>query len=34
MIPEGVSGEEDDKITKDAYNHSRRILGFEEITEI
>jgi len=34
MVPEGVSGEEDDKITKDAYNYSRRILGFEEIDEI
>jgi len=28
------SGEEEDKIVKDAYNRSRRILGFEEIDEI
>jgi len=34
MVPEGASSEEDDKINKDAYNHSRRILGFEEIDEI
>jgi len=32
--PENCSSEEDDKITKDAYNRSRRILGFEEIEEI
>ena len=34
MIPDGCSGEEDSKITKDAYNYSRRVLGFEEIEEI
>ena len=34
IIPENASGEEDSKIVKDAYNHSRRILGFEEIDEI
>jgi len=34
IIPEGVSSEEDDEITKDSFNHSRRILGFEEIDEI
>jgi len=34
IVPEGVSGEEDDKITKEAYNYPRRILGFEEIDEI
>ena len=33
-IPENCSGEEEDKIVKDAYNHSRRILDFEEIDEI
>ena len=33
-IPEDCSGEEEDKIVKDAYNRSRRILGFEEIDEI
>lgn len=34
MIPENASSEEDDKITKDAYNYSRRVLGFKEIKEI
>jgi len=33
-IPDDCSDEEDDKIVKDAYNRSRRILGFEEIDEI
>jgi len=33
-IPDGCPGEEEDKIVKDAYNRSRRILGFEEIDEI
>ena len=32
--PDDCSGEEDDKITKDVYNRSRRILGFQEIDEI
>jgi len=34
MVPDGCSSEEDSKITKDAYNYSRRVLGFEEIDEI
>ena len=34
MIPENASSEEDDKITKETWNHSRRVLGFEEIDEI
>ena len=34
MIPEGVTDEEDDKITKDTWNRARRILGFEEIDKI
>jgi len=33
-IPDDCSSEEDDKIVKDAYNRSRRILGFEEIDEL
>jgi len=33
-IPEDCSGEEEDKIVKDACNRSRRILGFEEIDKI
>jgi len=33
-IPEDCSSEEDDKIVKDTWNRSRRILGFEEIDEI
>ena len=32
--PDDCSGQEEDKIVKDAYNRSRRILGFEEIDEI
>ena len=32
--PDDCSDEEEDKIVKDAYNCSRRILGFEEIDEI
>ena len=32
--PNDCSSEEEDKIVKDSYNHSRRILGFEEIDEI
>jgi len=32
--PENCSSEEEDKIVKDALNHSRRVLGFEEIDEI
>jgi len=32
--PEDCSDEEDDKIVKDAYNRSRRILGIEEIDEM
>ena len=34
ITPENCSSEEDDQITKDAYNRSRRILGFEEIDKI
>ncbi len=34
ITPESCSSEEEDKIVKDAYNHSRNILGFEEIDEI
>ena len=34
IIPDGCSSEEDSKSTKDAYNYSRRVLGFEEIEEI
>ena len=34
IVPDGCSSEEDSKITKDAYNYSRRVLGFEEIDEI
>jgi len=34
ITPENCSSEEEDKIVKDAYNHSRKILGFEEIDEI
>lgn len=34
LIPEGCSDEKDTEITKDAFNHSRKILGFEEIEEI
>ena len=34
IVPDGCSDEEDNKITKDAYNYSRRVLGFEEIEEI
>jgi len=34
ITPENCSSEEDDQITKDAYNRSRMILGFEEIDEI
>jgi len=33
-IPVDVSGEEDTRITQNAYNKIRRILGFEEIDEI
>ena len=33
-IPDDCSGEEEDKIVKDTWNRSRRILGFEEIDEI
>ena len=32
--PDDCSSEEEDTIVKDAYNRSRRILGFEEIDEI
>ena len=32
--PENCLSEEEDKIIKDAYNRSRRVLGFEEIDEI
>jgi len=32
--PDDCSSEEEDKIVKDSYNRSRRILGFEEIDEI
>ena len=32
--PDDCSSEEEDRIVKDAYNRSRRILGFEEIDEI
>jgi len=32
--PENCPSEEEDKIVKDAYNRSRRVLGFEEIDEI
>ena len=34
MIPDGCSSEEDNKITRDAYNYSRRVLGFEEIDDL
>ena len=34
IVPDGCSGKEDSKITKDVYNYSRRVLGFEEIDEI
>ena len=34
LIPEGTSNEEDEKITKEAFNRSRRILCFEEIDEL
>ena len=33
-IPEDCSSEEDNKITKETWNRSRRILGLEEIEEI
>jgi len=33
-IPDDASSEEDTKITKETYNRSRRILGFEEIDEL
>ncbi len=33
-IPDDSSSEEEDKIVKDAYNRSRKILGFEEIEEL
>jgi len=32
--PENCSSEDEDKIVKDTYNHSRKILGFEEIDEL
>jgi len=34
IITGDASGEEESKIVKDTYNHSRRILSFEEIDEI
>ena len=34
IVPDGCYSEEDNKITKDAYNCSRRVLGFEEIEEL
>ena len=34
IIPDNCSSEDEDKIVKDGYNHSRKILGFEEIYEI
>ena len=34
ITPENCSSEEEDKIVKDVYNRSRRILGFEEIDQI
>ena len=34
IIPDDASSEEDTRITKEAYNRSRRLLGFEEIDEI
>lgn len=34
LTPEGCSSEEDTEITKEAFNHARRILGFEEIDEL
>ena len=34
ITPENCSGKEEDKIVKDAYNRSRKILGFEEIDKI
>ena len=34
ITPENCSSEEENKIVKEAYNHSRMILGFEEIDEI
>ena len=33
-IPDDCTSEEDTRITKEAYNRSRRILGFEEIDEL
>ena len=34
ITPENCSSDDEDKIVKDTYNHSRKILGFEEIDEI
>ncbi len=34
IIPDDATSEEDTKITKEAFNRSRRILGFEEIDEL
>ena len=33
-ITENCSSEDEDKIVKNTYNHSRKILGFEEIDKI
>jgi len=33
-IPDGISGEEESKITLDTYNKIRRILGLEQQAEI
>jgi len=33
-IPDDCTSEEEDKVVKEAYNRSRRILGFEEIDEL
>lgn len=34
IIPENTSGDAENKIVKDTHNHSRKILGFDEIDEI
>jgi len=34
IVPENCSSQEDEKITKDSYNYSRRVLGFEEIENL
>ena len=34
FLAENVTGKQEDKIVKEGYNKSRRILGFEEIDEM